>query len=77
MVTAGIFLLVRFSPLFEYLPTYILFILFLGSIGALYGAASALFENDIKGIIAFSTSSQLGYMMVALGLSLYNLALWH
>ncbi len=52
-------------------------IIYIGAIGALFGAAAALLEKDIKGIIAYSTSSQLGYMMVALGLSLYNVALLH
>ena len=77
MVTAGVFLLIRISPLLEYTSTLLIIIIWLGSIGALFGAAAALVENDIKGIIAYSTCSQLGYMTVAVGMSKYNIALFH
>ncbi|KAJ3268361.1 NADH dehydrogenase subunit 5, partial [Terramyces sp. JEL0728] len=61
MVTAGVYLLIRISPLLEYSSTTLIIIIWLGSIGALFGASGALIENDLKGIIAYSTASQLGY----------------
>ena len=77
MVTAGVFLLIRISPLLEYSSTSLMIIIWLGSLGALFGAGAGLVDNDLKKIIAFSTLSQLGYMIVAVGISQYNLALFH
>lgn len=76
MVTAGVFLLVRCSYIFEY--SYVLnFIAFVGAITSLFGASSGLFFHDIKRIVAFSTCSQLGYMILACGLERYNVAFYH
>ena len=72
MVTAGVYLIMRFSPLFEYSPTGMLIVSWLGSLSALFGAACGLLEFDIKRIIAFSTTSQLGYMIAMCGLSQYS-----
>jgi NADH-ubiquinone oxidoreductase chain 5 len=77
MVTAGVYLLMRLSPLLEYSSLILNFILWIGGISALFGAICGLLENDLKKIIAFSTTSQLGYMIVACGISQYNLALFH
>lgn len=77
MVTAGVFLLIRMSPLIEYSDTVLILILWLGSFTALLGAACGLVDNDIKKIIAYSTCSQLGYLFVACGLSQYTIALTH
>ena len=77
MVTAGVYLLMRFSPLLEWSSTSLQLIAWLGGLSALLGGAAGLLENDIKRIIAYSTTSQLGYMIVACGLSQYNLGLFH
>lgn len=77
MVTAGVFLLVRCSPLFEYATMCLCFISFLGGLTALFGATIACFQEDLKKIIAYSTCSQLGYMVLACGLSLYSTGLFH
>jgi len=77
MVTAGVYLFMRISPLLELSSSSLIFILWLGSLGALFGAMCGLVDNDIKRIIAFSTMSQLGYMVVAVGISQYHLALFH
>jgi NADH-ubiquinone oxidoreductase chain 5 len=77
MVTAGVILLIRISPMLEYSSTALLIILWLGSLTALLGASCGLVDYDIKRVIAFSTSSQLGYLFVACGLSQYSLALTH
>lgn len=77
MVTAGIFLLLRISPCLEQGSTALMVVIWLGSLTALLGAACGLVENDIKRIIAFSTSSQLGYLFVACGVSQYTVALTH
>nr|NP_150355.1 NADH dehydrogenase subunit 5 [Rhizophydium sp. 136]AAK84285.1 NADH dehydrogenase subunit 5 [Rhizophydium sp. 136] len=77
MVTAGVFLLIRISPLLEFSSTTLMIIIWLGSLGCLFGAATGLIINDLKGIIAYSTMSQLGYMIVAVGISQYNVALFH
>ncbi len=77
MVTAGVFLLIRFSPVlvgFEGLNTVILYV---GAITAFYAGTVALAQNDLKRIIAFSTCSQLGYMMMAIGVTAYSAALFH
>ena len=68
MVTAGVYLLMRHSPLIEYSSTGLMIIALLGGFSALLGAAGGLLENDMKRVIAFSTTSQLGYMMVCIGI---------
>lgn len=77
LVTAGIYLLLRSSWLLEYSPLALIVILLTGSITAFFAATSGLVQNDIKRIVAFSTISQLGYMVAAVGLSQYNVALFH
>lgn len=77
LVTAGIYLLLRCSPILEFTPTVLLVITLLGASTAFFAATSGLLANDLKRIIAFSTISQLGYMMMAIGLSQYNVALMH
>jgi len=77
MVTAGIFLLVRCSPLFEFSEFTLLITTILGSLTAFFAATVALCQHDIKRIIAYSTCSQLGYMMMAVGLSGYGFAMYH
>jgi NADH-ubiquinone oxidoreductase chain 5 len=77
LVTAGIYLLIRVSPILEYSSTALLVITVIGSTTAFIAATSGLLANDLKRIIAFSTISQLGYMMMAIGLSQYNVALMH
>ena len=77
MVTAGIFLIVRCSFLFEFTPTILNFIIVLGSITALFASTTGLFQNDIKKVIAYSTCSQLGYMLFACGLSGYEVGIFH
>jgi len=77
LVTAGIYLLLRSSPILEYSSTSLLIITIIGSSTAFFAATCGLLQNDLKRIIAFSTISQLGYMMMAIGLSQYNVALMH
>jgi proton-translocating NADH-quinone oxidoreductase chain L len=77
MVTAGIFLLIRCSFLFELSPFVLQLVAIVGSVTALFGAYTGLFSHDIKKVIAFSTCSQLGYMMLACGLERYNAAFFH
>ena len=77
MVTAGIFLVIRCSFLFDHIPVILTFCLIIGSFTAFFAATVGLFQNDIKRIIAFSTCSQLGYMLAACGSSQYNVALFH
>lgn len=77
MVTAGVFLLSRLSPLFELAPAARSFILFVGTATCLMAATVALVQQDIKKIIAYSTCSQLGYMFIACGLSAYGVAMFH
>lgn len=77
LVTAGIYLLLRSSPILEFSPTALLVITLIGSTTAFFAATCGLLQNDLKRIIAFSTISQLGYMMMAIGLSQYNVALMH
>jgi NADH-ubiquinone oxidoreductase chain 5 len=77
LVTAGIYLLIRISPILEYSSTALLVITIIGSTTAIFAATCGLLQNDLKRIIAFSTISQLGYMMMAIGLSQYNVALMH
>ena len=77
LVTSGIYLLVRSSPLLEYSPTALLVITVIGASTAFFAATCGLVQNDLKRIIAFSTISQLGYMVMAVGLSQYNVSLFH
>tara|TARA_Y100000590_G_scaffold298688_1_gene336725 strand:+ start:1720 stop:3630 length:1911 start_codon:yes stop_codon:yes gene_type:complete len=77
MVTAGVFLVVRCSPLFEYSQVALNIITFVGMITAFYAATVALVQNDIKRIIAYSTCSQLGYMFFAAGVGAYHVAIFH
>ena len=77
MVTAGVFLMVRFSPLLEFTP-YILFLMIIfGSITAFFASMVGVFQNDLKKIIAYSTCSQLGYMIFCCGLSNYTVSMFH
>jgi NADH-ubiquinone oxidoreductase chain 5 len=77
MVTAGVYLLIRSSPLFEHSSTLLLLCLWLGAITTVFSSLIGLFQQDIKKVIAYSTMSQLGMMVIAVGLSSYNLALFH
>jgi NADH-ubiquinone oxidoreductase chain 5 len=77
MVTAGIFLLIRCSFLFEVVPTILLIILFFGSMTTFLGATIGLFQYDVKKIIAYSTCSQLGYMFLSCGLMGYSNSFFH
>ncbi|MDO9234948.1 MAG: NADH-quinone oxidoreductase subunit L [Aquabacterium sp.] len=77
MVTAGIFMVTRMSPLFELSDVALNFILVIGSITALFMGFLGIIQNDIKRVVAYSTLSQLGYMTVALGVSAYNVAVFH
>ena len=77
MVTAGVFLVVRCSPIYEYSPIILSFITVIGMSTALFAATIALVQNDIKKIIAYSTCSQLGYMFFATGVGAYNVAMFH
>jgi NADH-quinone oxidoreductase subunit L len=77
MVTAGIFMVARMSPLYELSATALNFILIIGSITALFMGFLGIIQNDIKRVVAYSTLSQLGYMTVALGASAYSVAVFH
>ena len=77
MVTAGIFMVTRMSPLFELSDTALSFVLIIGSITALFMGFLGIIQNDVKRVVAYSTLSQLGYMTVALGVSAYSVAVFH
>jgi NADH-quinone oxidoreductase subunit L len=77
MVTAGVFLVVRCSPLFEYSQVALNVVAIIGMITAIFAASVALVQNDIKKIIAYSTCSQLGYMFFAAGVGAYHVAIFH
>ncbi len=77
MVTAGIFMVARMSPLFELSDTALSFIMVIGGITALFMGFMGIIQNDIKRVVAYSTLSQLGYMTVALGASAYSVAVFH
>ena len=77
MVTAGIFMVARMSPLFELSDTALSFVLVIGAITALFMGFLGIIQNDIKRVVAYSTLSQLGYMTVALGVSAYSVAIFH
>ena len=77
MVTAGVFLVCRMSPVIEFAPDAKSFIVFLGATTAFFAATVGLVQNDIKRVIAYSTCSQLGYMFVAAGVGVYSAAMFH
>ena len=77
MVTAGVFMCARLSPLFEFAPDTLAFITFIGATTAFFAATCALTQTDIKRVIAYSTCSQLGYMFFAIGVSAYPAAIFH
>ncbi|MGQ0742340.1 MAG: NADH-quinone oxidoreductase subunit L [Alphaproteobacteria bacterium] len=77
MVTAGVFLVCRTSPMFEYAPAALDFVTFIGASTAFVTASIGLFQNDIKRVIAYSTCSQLGYMFFAAGVSAYGAGMFH
>ena len=77
MVTAGVVLVCRMSPLFEYAPAALGMVIFIGAASAFVAATIGLVQNDIKRVIAYSTMSQLGYMFVAAGVGVYSVAMFH
>src|SRR6202047_4151743 len=77
MVTAGVFMVARLSPLFELAPTAQGFVMFIGATTAFFAATVGLVQNDIKRIVAYSTCSQLGYMFVAMGAGAYSVGMFH
>jgi NADH-quinone oxidoreductase subunit L len=77
MVTAGVFMVARLSPIFEYAPDALAFVTFIGATTAFFAATIGLVQNDIKRVIAYSTCSQLGYMFVGLGVGGYALGIFH
>ena len=77
MVTAGVFLVVRMSPIMEYAPEAMAFVTVIGATTAFFAATVGLVQNDIKRVIAYSTCSQLGYMFVAAGVGVYSVAMFH
>nr|GFB92884.1 NADH dehydrogenase subunit 5, mitochondrial [Tanacetum cinerariifolium] len=76
MVTAGVFMIARCSPLFEYPPTALIVITFAGAMTSFLAATTGILQNDLKRVIAYSTCSQLGYMIFACGISNYS-RLWN
>lgn len=77
MVTAGVFLLARCSPLFEFAPNALFIVTLVGAMTAFFAASTGLLQNDLKRVIAYSTCSQLGYMVFACGLSNYSVGIFH
>ena len=77
LVTAGVYLLLRSSPIIEYGPTTLIIIIWIGSLTTFFAASTGLIQNDLKRVIAYSTCSQIGYLFIACGLSQYNRALFH
>jgi len=77
MVTAGVFLLIRTSYIFEYAPSALTVVIIVGTITAFFAATVGVVQNDIKKVIAYSTCSQLGYMVFACGLSNYTASIFH
>lgn len=77
MVTAGVYLLIRLSPIFSLTPITLTFISIIGALTAFFAASSGLVQNDVKRVIAYSTSSQLGYMVLACGLFYFDLSFFH
>ncbi|CAO1638518.1 unnamed protein product (mitochondrion) [Parajaminaea phylloscopi] len=77
LVTAGVYLMLRSSPVLEYGPTALIAITFVGAITAFFASSTGLLQNDLKRVIAYSTCSQIGYLFIACGLSQYNASLFH
>ncbi len=77
MVTAGVFMVARLSPLFELAPVALMVVTLIGATTALFAATVGLVQNDIKRIVAYSTCSQLGYMFVAMGVGAYSVGMYH
>jgi len=77
MVTAGVFMVARLSPMFEFAPTALELVTYIGALTAFFAASVGLTQNDIKRVIAYSTCSQLGYMFFAIGVSAYSAAIFH
>ena len=77
MVTAGVFLIIRFSPVLEYTPIVLFLLTFIGATTAFFASLVGTFQNDIKKVIAYSTCSQLGYMMFVCGISSYQVSIFH
>lgn len=77
MVTAGVFLIIKCSPIFEYAPKILTIVTVVGALTAFFAATVGLVQNDIKKVIAYSTCSQLGYMIFACGISSYHVSLFH
>jgi NADH-quinone oxidoreductase subunit L len=77
MVTAGVFMVARLSPIFEYAPVALIAVTVIGAITAFFAATVGLVQNDIKRVVAYSTCSQLGYMFVALGVGAYSAGIFH
>nr|YP_010726704.1 NADH dehydrogenase subunit 5 [Cystoclonium purpureum f. stellatum]WDY85191.1 NADH dehydrogenase subunit 5 [Cystoclonium purpureum f. stellatum] len=77
MVTAGVFLMIRFSPLLEFSPGILFILVIIGSLTAFFAGMTGIFQNDLKKVIAYSTCSQLGYMIFTCGLSCYDVSLFH
>ena len=77
MVTAGVFLVIRFSPLLEYTPFVLFLLVIIGSLTTFFASITGIFQHDIKKIIAYSTCSQLGYMIFICGISYYHVSIFH
>lgn len=77
MVTAGVFMIARCSPLFEYAPNALIVITFVGAMTSFFAATTGIMQNDLKRVIAYSTCSQLGYMIFACGISNYSVSVFH
>lgn len=77
MVTAGVFMICRCSPLFEYSPTALMVVSFVGAMTCFFAATTGIVQNDLKRVIAYSTCSQLGYMIFACGISNYSVGVFH
>ena len=77
MVTAGVFMIARCSPLFEYAPNALVIVTFAGAMTSFFAATTGIMQNDLKRVIAYSTCSQLGYMIFACGISHYSVSLFH
>lgn len=77
LVTAGVYLMIRSSPILEYGPTVLVVITWVGALTAFFAATTGLLQNDLKRVIAYSTCSQMGYLFMAVGISQYNVALFH
>ncbi|WP_108659702.1 NADH-quinone oxidoreductase subunit L [Acuticoccus kandeliae] len=77
MVTAGVFMVARMSPVFEFAPSALAFVTFIGATTAMFAATIGCAQNDIKRVIAYSTCSQLGYMFAALGVGAFGIAIFH